>query len=91
LFFPKEQRYRDARQRLPARIHASICNCAQRFQTNDRRPFLVSPPHQYFRQLLLSSAVSSVTAYWLFDPNSKILAKTHDLEEIAPRCAERLK
>jgi hypothetical protein len=37
------------------------------------------------------AGVSSVPAYWLLDPDGKIVAKESDLDELAKPLAERLK
>jgi thiol-disulfide isomerase/thioredoxin len=37
------------------------------------------------------AGVSSVPAYWLLDPNGKIVAKSYDLDDMAKILAERMK
>lgn len=38
-----------------------------------------------------AAGVSNVPAYWLLDPEGKIVARTHDPDELAKLIAERLK
>lgn len=42
-------------------------------------------------KLAAESGISSVPAYWLLDPDGKLIAKAYDLDEIATLLADRLK